>query len=97
MAREVILRGIEDAIEVYKLDNNEKAINMAPRTVWPSFYYTRRLAYLAGQVLGTEAANVIAAIQDPELHLVACIELAAALLNKEPARSSGISVNRMKR
>jgi hypothetical protein len=70
---------INDALEKYREDSSPATRNYAPKEYWPSTGAFRTIFYRAGKRLGPEAAKLLDQIPDPDLHLFAIIELAAAL------------------
>jgi hypothetical protein len=95
-ARLALDRALSGATELYKRDSNEESPNIAPREYWPSTQSYRRIVYRATEMYGADAEYVLPRITDPDLHLLASIEMARSLL-KKPSRSGDTMVDRTKR
>jgi hypothetical protein len=70
---------IEHAIESYREDTAPENPNQTPQEFWPSTHRFRSILYKAGKRVGAEAAVYLDRVPDPDLRLLAQIELAAAL------------------
>ena len=70
---------MEHAQQQYRSDSASEDQNLVPREFWPSTGRFRSILYAAGKRLGEDAARYLAHIDDPDLRLLAQIELAAAL------------------
>jgi hypothetical protein len=92
-AATAITRGLEDCVQVYKLDVDEKKPNAAPRESWPSTQYFLALVHSAGRIEGVGAEARLSAVADADLQLLARIELVRALLGK-PRGPMSIMVDR---
>jgi hypothetical protein len=92
-ARLALDRALTGATQLYKQDSNSEAPNMAPREYWPSTQSYRRIIYRATAMYGPDAEYVLPKIADPDLNLLASIEMARSLLNK-PSRSGDTMVSR---
>jgi beta-lactamase regulating signal transducer with metallopeptidase domain len=75
-------RGLSDAAELYKQDTDAERGNEALREYWPSTQSFRRLLHKAASLFGPEAESLLVKISDPELALLARIEIARALLGR---------------
>jgi hypothetical protein len=96
LVQQSIDRGLADCAALYKLDTDADDPNRAAREVWPSTQQYRSLIYRAGQAWGVDAEALLSKIQDPDLQLMARIELARSLLGK-PRGGTSISISRGKR
>ena len=92
-ARLALDRALAAATELYKQDSNSDAPNTAPREYWPSTQSYRRIIHRATAMYGPDAEYVLPKITDPDLNLLASIEMARSLLNK-PSRSGDTMVDR---
>ncbi len=81
-AREAIDRGMSDAAELYKRDADAERGNSALREYWPSTQSYRRLVHRAATLFGPDAEQLLTKITDPELALLARIEMAQSLLGR---------------
>lgn len=70
---------MEHALDLFREDTNPENPNQAPKAFWPSGSRFRTALYDAGKRIGLEAATLLKSIPDPDLRLLAQIELAAAL------------------
>lgn len=95
-ARLALDRAITGATELYKRDVNAERPNTAPREYWPSTQSFRRIVYRAIFMYGIDGEYVLPTITDPDLHLLASIEMARSLL-KKPARSGNVMFSSSKR
>ena len=82
-----------DATELYSSDTNQKSPNQALREFWPSTQGFRRIIYRCTKLFGAAAEPLLAKISDPDLALLARIEMAQALLGRDASPRS-ISVSR---
>lgn len=94
-ARKMIERGIADAEALYKSDTNADSPNRAIRDEWPSTQAFRRTLYRAAKLFGPDASSYLVRVQDPDLSVLATIEVARALLNR-PGRYGSVSISRSK-
>ncbi|MBI1790007.1 MAG: hypothetical protein HYR60_20950 [Acidobacteria bacterium] len=92
-AWEAIDKGMADAAELYKKDADADTPNKALREYWPSTQYYRMNVYRAANLFGVDAEPLLGKIADPDLNLLASIDLAQALLGR-PRRGMNINVNR---
>jgi len=81
-AWEAIDRGLSDAAALYKRDADVESPNQALREFWPSTQSYRAMMHRAASLFGAEAEPLLAKITDPELALLARIEIAQALLDR---------------
>ena len=81
-AWEAIDRGLADAAALYKKDPNADDSNVGLREYWPSTQSYRQIVYRAAKLFGPEAEPLLVKITDPDLHLLATIEMAQALLGR---------------
>lgn len=72
-------QAMEHAQQQYGTDSASDDQNLVPREFWPSTTRFRSILYAAGKRLGEDAARYLTRIDDPDLRLLAQIELAAAL------------------
>jgi hypothetical protein len=91
LAWDMLTAALADADEMYKTDANPKSPNTVIRDYWPSINGARLVAWRAVKLLGVDAEALLANAQNPDLLLVAKIELAAGLLDK-PASVRAINV-----
>jgi hypothetical protein len=70
---------IQDALDHYREDTAPENPNTAPKEFWQSANTFRTILYRAGKLLGGDATMYLDRIPDPDLRLLAQIELAAAL------------------
>ena len=82
VARLALDRALTRQTELYKRIPTNEAPNMAPREYWPSTQSYRRIVYRATAMYGRDAEYVLPKITDPDLNLLASIEMARSLLNK---------------
>lgn len=80
LARDYLLKGLDDARHLYEQDADAEQPNIAPRPLWPSAAVFRALCYRAAHLLGGEAEAFLEKIPDAELATLARIEIAAAWL-----------------
>jgi hypothetical protein len=80
LAREYLLKGLEDARRLYETDTDAREPNVAPRPLWPSAVVFRAIFYRAAHLLGGEAETFLERIPDAEIATLARIEMAAAWL-----------------
>ncbi|PYT30797.1 MAG: hypothetical protein DMG58_13620 [Acidobacteria bacterium] len=92
-AWEAIDHGIADATALYKLDTDEDSPNVALREYWPSTQAYRRIISCATKLFGVDAEPMLMKIRDPDLALLAQIEMGSTLLAK-PGRHSSTMNNR---
>jgi hypothetical protein len=72
-------QAMEHAQQQYGSDSASEDQNRVPLEFWPSTSRFRSILYAAGKRIGEDAARYLARIGDPDLRLLAQIELAAAL------------------
>ena len=72
-------QAMEHAQQQYGSDSASEDQNLVPREFWPSTSRFRSILYAAGKRLGEVAARYLTRIDDPDIRLVAQIELAAVL------------------
>ena len=82
-----------DATELYRIDTHKKRPNQALREFWPSTQGFRRIIDRSTKLFGVEAEPLLAKISEPDLALLARIEMAQALLGRN-ATPRNISVSR---
>ena len=82
-AWEALDRGLADAAALYKQDTDVETPNEALREYWPSTQSYRRLVSRAAKLFGPEAEPLLAKITDPDIALLARIEMAQSLLGRE--------------
>lgn len=92
-ARLAVDKAVTGAIALYKDDVNADAPNQALREYWPSTQSYRRIIYRAASMYGIDAEYILPGITDPDLQLLASIEMARSLL-KKPAKSGDVSISR---
>jgi hypothetical protein len=73
-----------EAFHRYANDSDSQAPNSAPKECWPSNQEFRNILFKAGQHQGQAAAKYLDRIPDPDLRLLAQIELCAALAGLPP-------------
>jgi hypothetical protein len=95
-ARLAINKALTGATALYKADINSDATNEALREYWPSTQSYRRIIYRAAAMYGPDAEYILPTITDPDLQLLASIEMARSLL-KKPAKSGSVSISRSSR
>lgn len=83
-AWEAVNRGMADAAALLKIDSDPGSPNTALREYWPATQNYRRIVSQAGKIFGVDAEPLLAEIADPDLALLARIELAQVLLGREP-------------
>lgn len=94
-AQKAISRLLADANDMLKEDANEDSPNQAARDYWPSTGAYRKAMIAAAETLGVDAEPLLSEIKDPDMRLLAQIDLAAAWLGR--ARQSwSWSVSRSK-
>ncbi len=90
---QAIDRAMADATALYKLDADEDSPNKALREYWPSTQGYRRIVITAAKLFGVDAEPLLLRITDPDLALLARVEMAQALLER-PHDSWSTSVSR---
>jgi len=90
---QAIDRAMADATALYKLDADEDSPNKALREYWPSTQGYRRIVITAVKLFGVDAEPLLLRITDPDLALLARVEMAQALLER-PHDSWSVSVSR---
>jgi len=93
---QAIDRAMADATALYKLDADEDSPNKALREYWPSTQGYRRIVMTAAKLFGVDAEPLLLQITDPDLALLARVEMAQALLER-PHDSWATSVSRPSR
>jgi hypothetical protein len=86
-------RGMADASALYQLDSDSDRPNAALREYWPSTQYFRLTVATATELFGADAESLLEKIADPELALLARIEIARVLLG-EPSSVARIDIDR---
>ena len=79
-------RAMDDVVALYRLDTDEKQGNLAIREVWPSTQAGRRVIASATKMYGVDAEPFLVKIADPEIALLARIEMAQILLGRSPSQ-----------
>jgi hypothetical protein len=77
-------RGMADSAALYKLDSDAESPNLALREYWPSTQNFRAIVAKATELFGPDAEPLLQKIPDPELALLARIEMAQVLLGRPP-------------
>jgi hypothetical protein len=90
---QAIDRAMADATALYRLDADEDSPNKALREYWPSTQAYRRIVMTAAKLFGVDAEPLLLRISDPDLALLARVEMAQALLER-PHDSWSTSVSR---
>jgi hypothetical protein len=72
---------------VYEEDTNVGSGNLAPLAFWPSCGAYKRALYWAARLIGPDAKRLLSEIPEPNLALLASVELAAGLLNLDEFQS----------
>ena len=88
IARMALERSLADAGALFKKDTDEDGPNNALREQWPSTNAYRRTMISAAKVLGVDAEPMLDQIKDPDMRVLAQIELAQALLGRPHNRWS---------
>jgi hypothetical protein len=91
-AWEAIDRGLSDAAEMYKKDADVEFGNSALREYWPSTQAYRRMVHQAAKLFGVKAEGLLVKITDPELALLARLEIAQSLLGR-PTSANQIRIS----
>jgi uncharacterized protein (TIGR03435 family) len=84
-------RAFAFAGDAYDSDTDPRRPNSAPKACWPSAGAFRSILYKAGSYEGTRAERHLERIPDPDLRLLAQIELAAALAGVRQAPQTMIT------
>jgi hypothetical protein len=71
---------LAEAHRVHKEDANPENPNLAPLAFWPSSGAYKRALYWAGRLIDPDAKRLLSEIPEPDLALLASVELAAGLL-----------------
>jgi hypothetical protein len=95
LAAKALDKGIAACQEIYKKDSFADNPNRGPREQWPSLQHYRALMYRAVAIHGVDADTLLPRVTDPDLTLMARIEIARALLGK-PRGGTSISINHAK-
>ena len=82
LAWEFIDNAIDDAAELYKRDWDAESPNRALREYWPSTQSYRGIVWRATDLFGVEAQALLSKIGNPDLALLARVEMAQALLGR---------------
>ncbi len=77
-------RGMADAAAIFKYESRAEDPNLAPRSAWMSSQNYKRLFYRAAKALGPASESLLEKINDPELQVLARVEMAAAWLGQGP-------------
>jgi hypothetical protein len=93
LAWDALHRAMADATELYRRDADPANPNGALRDFWPGVQASRMIVRGAVKAMGVRAEPLLESIDDPELALLAKIEMARALLGR-PAGSSSMLVSR---
>ena len=80
--RQALDRTLADAAELLKSDSEAGQPNFVPREYWPSTQAYRRVVARAAKCFGVDAEPILEKIADPDVNLLARIELAQALLGR---------------
>jgi hypothetical protein len=86
---------LAEAHRVYQEDTNVNARNLAPLAFWPSCAAYRRALYWAGRLIASDAKQLLTEVPEPNLALLASVELAAGFLALDEFR--GIQMTRRPR
>ncbi len=89
-------RAMDDVVALYKRDTDEKAGNQAIREEWPSTQAGRRVVASATAMFSVDAEPFLVKIADPEIALLARIEMAQILLGLPPTQGSTSFMRRTK-
>jgi hypothetical protein len=95
LAQKALERMLADGAELLRQDMNEDDPNIALRDSWPSTLAYRRSMIAAAKNLGVDAEPLLGQIKDPDIRVLAQVDLAGALLGR-PRQSWSVSVNRSK-
>lgn len=79
---------IDEAHSLFREDTSEDDPNLAPRVFWPSTSEYRMAMYFAGKQLGLSGMGKLDRIPDPDIALLASIELAAGALGLPRSHSA---------
>jgi hypothetical protein len=82
LATDAIEKGMADAAELYRKDADQETGNPRPRHAWPSTEAFLRIIRRAATLLGPEAEPLLLRITDPDLNLLARVEMARVLLGQ---------------
>ena len=85
-AWEYLGRAMDDVVALYKLDTDEREGNQAIREAWPSTQAGRRVVASATAMFSVDAEPLLVRIADPEIALLARIEMAQVLLGRSPSQ-----------
>ena len=88
LAWEAFDKALADAKELYKRDTDSDAPNEAIRETWPSTQNYRRIVARAAKLFGAAAEPLLLKITDPDLALLARIEMAQVLLGRPRTQGS---------
>lgn len=86
LVAEAIEKGMADAAELYKKDTNTDSPNTRPPQDWPSTMAFLRIIGRATRLLGVASELLLLKISDPDLNLLARIEMANRLLGRPEQR-----------
>jgi hypothetical protein len=86
---------LAEAHRSYAEDTNVESGNLAPLPFWPSCVAYKRALYWAGRLIGPAAKQLLTEVPEPNLALLASVELAAGLLALDEFR--GIQMTRRPR
>lgn len=84
LALKAVERGMADAAALFKYESKAEDPNLAPRSVWGSSQNYKRLFYRAAKALGASADALLEKVSEPELQVMARVEMAAAWLGQGP-------------
>jgi hypothetical protein len=82
---------MEDAATLYKLDTDKVTPNLAPSEFRPSTQAYRHIVSRATNLFGVNAEPLLMKIRDPDLALLAEIEMASTLLGTPSNGSSTLT------
>lgn len=82
LTNEAIEKGMADAAEIYKKDADRDKPNPLPRHAWPSTEAFLQLVRRATRLFGAEAEPLLLQISDPDLNLLARVEMARVLVGR---------------
>ncbi len=80
LAREAVGHSLDDAAELYRMDTDADGTNTALRDWWPSMNAYRHAVIAATKAFGVDADLILLKIADPDLNVLARLEMAATLL-----------------
>lgn len=83
-------RWLSDAADLYKNDSNADDPNRGLREYWPSTQTYRAVVYRTAAMFESDAEALLAKITDPDLQLLATVEMAHSLLGQD---RTGYNIN----